>query len=375
MKKLIAVLLILSMACMFAACVSTVAESGASSAVESEESRPAPLWGDNLGGRNVYTNADVESGVLGDSITLNSVIDSPIRDARFFIWAKAAGSSELEDSTTNVIQVEDGETYEIWMYVQNDNPGAVVEGLRAAISVPTMSTGQVCQISGFFHSDNAVATKIWSTVLLTGEQGFALDYVFGKAKLINAAHPDGLSLNDEIVTKAASERGVLIGYDELNGKLPGGSDYGTYVVIRVKVEYLEPAPMNVRSRARADDTSEWQETLKGVQVGDELTYRVEYQNASAGVEKNVLGRFWLDGGLEYISGSARLINAECPDGASLDDSFLLNYTNIGNYDVGANAIVEFSVRVTEKPPKNGVAIRSEFSCRDTIAGSSVTMMK
>lgn len=375
MKRMTTFLMLLLMVGILAACNSAPTESDASSKADApKESRLAPLWGDNLGGRDVYTNADVEAGVLGDLVTLNSVIDSPIRDARFFIWAHAVGSGEPEDPTANVVQVEDGKIYEIWMYVQNDNSGTTAEGVRAAISVPTMSTGKACQIAGFVHSDNAVATKAWSTVTLTGEQGFALNYVFGETKLFNAAHPDGLSLSDGIVTKAASERGVLIGYDELDGKLPGGSDYGTYIMIQVQAQYLEPVPMSVKSRARMDETAEWQEVLAGVQAGDELTYRVEYQNVSTGTEEKVLGAFELDPNLEYIAGSARFFNAEFPDGVNLKDDFVSNGVGIGDYGANANAIIEFRVRVAENLPEDGATIRSEFSCQDTTEQSLVRIV-
>ncbi len=66
------------------------------------------------------------------------------------------------------------------------------------------------------------------------EQPFHLEYVYGSALLENngVGADGGIQLSDDI---AASESGgVLIGYDELDGRVPGCYQYANYITIMVK---------------------------------------------------------------------------------------------------------------------------------------------
>ena len=49
-------------------------------------------WGDSDGGRPSYTIGQIDSGVLGDTITFNSISDGKIGDEKNFVAAKVAGA-------------------------------------------------------------------------------------------------------------------------------------------------------------------------------------------------------------------------------------------------------------------------------------------
>lgn len=68
---------------------------------------------------------------------------------------------------------------------------------------------------------------------------FHLEYVYGSALLENngIGKNGGKTLSDEIVTKAASNNGTLIGYSSLNGEIPGGYQYASYITIKVRVVF------------------------------------------------------------------------------------------------------------------------------------------
>ena len=52
-----------------------------------------------------------------------------------------------------------------------------------------------------------------------------------------AQNVTGKPLSDDIVLKAGSEDGTLIGFDSLDGNVPGCYAYSSYVTIRVKAVY------------------------------------------------------------------------------------------------------------------------------------------
>ena len=119
-------------------------------------------WGDSDGGRPSYTIGQIDSGVLGDTITFNSISDGKIGDEKNFVAAKVAGA-EVEYWNANSIEVQDGETYTIRLYVQNNNPNresAVAEDVKATFSLPTtVSRKQI--IIGYLDSSNAHPTRYW----------------------------------------------------------------------------------------------------------------------------------------------------------------------------------------------------------------------
>ena len=45
-------------------------------------------WGDSANGRQTYTTADINNGVLGNTITMNSITNGKIGDERSFVGAK-----------------------------------------------------------------------------------------------------------------------------------------------------------------------------------------------------------------------------------------------------------------------------------------------
>lgn len=214
---------------------------------------PRPTWGDNIGGRAVLTQAEVDEGTLGGDVIINSLIDNIyIQDSRLFMFAQRIAEDGTPGELAQSFAVMPGETYQIFLFAQNDNPGTVSTGTRAAISLPVRSEEGVAQIVGSVYSDNAVAPEIWSTLPLASDADFQIRYEYGSAELRSAAHPEGWPLEDTLVTKAASERGVLIGYERLDGELPGGEAYRALVTITIRIAEV---PEDTANAAGGADTS------------------------------------------------------------------------------------------------------------------------
>lgn len=216
------------------------------SSTNSDENANEGGWGDSSknGLREVYTVDDINGGVLGNKIVFNSITDSePIGgDERNFVAARENTenpTAETNHWNANDITVEDGKEYVIRAYVHNNNPlssDAVATNTKVAFSIPSTSAKQVT-VNGFIKADNAEPDEYWVSVRLNAEQDFHLEYVYDSALLENnGIGKGGMKLSDEIVTEA-TKGGVLIGYDALDGNIPGCYEYASYVTIRVKAVF------------------------------------------------------------------------------------------------------------------------------------------
>ena len=200
-------------------------------------------WGDNSHGRQGYTQEAINAGVLEDTIVFNSVSDGKIGDEKNFVGVRLdTGTSVDKDNiwNGNDIMVQNGEIYLVQAFVHNNSRlgyDGISNGTRVAFNIPTESATSI-PVYGFISSDNASPSEYWDGVLFKSNQKFHLEYLYGSALLENSGiGASGLPLSDEIVTKAASNNGILIGYDALDGNIPGGEQYASYVTIKVMIVF------------------------------------------------------------------------------------------------------------------------------------------
>ncbi len=330
-------------------------------------------WGDNTGGRRSYTLDQINHGVLGNKIVFNSISDSVIGDEKNFVGAREnTGINAGIDNVWfgNDITVENGKEYLIRLYVHNNNPNgrdAVSHNTRVAFNLPTISSasnvtegGTQVQVNGFIFSDNASPSEYWDYVNFNSDHAFHLEYVYGSALLenrgIGKANYDangkylggGKKLSDNIVTKAQSEHGVQIGYDSLNGEIPGCYGYASYVSIRVKVVFDND--FTVTQKVRLEGEKEWKDNVTA-KVGDIVEYKTTYLNTDPDKkdQTNVMVRNVLPNNVEYIAGSTKLYNATYPSGAVVNqDNVKGTGINIGHYTFGSNAHVVYKAKVVDK---------------------------
>ena len=197
-------------------------------------------WGDSDGGRRSYTIEEINSGVLGDKIVLNSISNSVIGDEKNFVGARLDNGDNGAKNVWNgnEITAEDGKDYIVRLYVHNNNPkctDAVAKGVTTTFVVPTTS-GTSVEINGLIETTNAAPSTYWDNVIFKSKDGsnFHLEYYGGSALLENngIGKNGGIALSDKIVTE-----GVKIGYDALDGNVPGCYQYANYVTIKVKAFY------------------------------------------------------------------------------------------------------------------------------------------
>lgn len=216
-------------------------------------------YGDNGGnskGRPEYTLQQINDGELGDRITFNSIEDSTIGHEFNFVGArKDCQNPTPEDKlwNGNVIQAENGETYRVRLYIHNNSPLGY-EAIAKNVSVQYLISDPIwvrkndisldnfdssngyfgISVYGFIDSSNAVPSSYWDGVKFVSNKPFKLKYVPGTALLENNGIGDPSKygpyvLSDDVVT----EKGVLIGYDKLDGNIPGCYEYSAVVTIAV----------------------------------------------------------------------------------------------------------------------------------------------
>ncbi|MDO4398906.1 MAG: hypothetical protein Q4C24_01270 [Candidatus Saccharibacteria bacterium] len=297
-------------------------------------------WGDSANGRPSYTLDQINNGELGDTITFNSISNGKIGDEKNFVGAKVAGAT-VETWNANEIEVKDGETYTIRLFVHNNSPkgmDAIAKGVKATFSLPT-TVAKSHTIIGYLDSSNATPNRYWDEVTLKSSDNFYLEYVDGSAKYNNNKGTFSLS-NDVIIS------GATLGFDKMNGEIPGCYEYSGVVTINVKVHKSVSA--KVSKQVRLKGTKTWSESVNA-KVGDEVEYQIEYVNLLADQVNNVMIRDILPTNVEYVKDSTYLYNSQYQNGLLLKDNTLTTSgINIGSYSAKGNAYVRFTGKVVDK---------------------------
>ena len=347
--------------------------------------------------RQFYTLDDINSGKLGNIVTFNSITDAAQTGNELnFVSALSADADVHEYWQGNNITVEDGKEYVVRLYVHNNNPGGKANmstGTKVAISgigqSKTNKDGQQeVEVNGFIESDNATPKEYWDYVRFRSNTSFHLDYVYGSAMIYNrgatgttdpissadmpyktdaelaAQKVTGKPLGDDIVLKAKENGeldGQLIGFDALDGNVPGCYQYSSYITIRVKAVFDYVFTTETKVRKEGEDENGWKESVNA-QIGDRVEFRIDYRNADIKtdsndkVHKNVTISDTLPSNLKYVPGTAKFYD-DSTDGEWVplqsDDIVATHGVDIGSYSSGSNASVIFVTEVVDDDLKYG----------------------
>ena len=298
-------------------------------------------WGDSAGGRTVYTLEQINAGELGDTITFNSITNGKIGDERNFVGAK------LSTDTSNVwkaneISVKDGDIVTIRLYVHNNSPKGekkIAEGVSANFSLPT-TVAKSHTVIGYLNSSNATPNRYWDEVKLTSSDDFYMEYVEGSAKYTNSKMGT-VALSNNIINSA-----VTLGYEKLDGKIPGCYQYDGQVTIQVKIHKSVTAKL--AKTVRIKGAKGWNESVEA-KIGDEVEFQIEYVNLTSEKVDNVMIRDVLPTNLEYVKDSTVLYNSNYQNGTKVvENTLTTSGINIGSYGVNGNAYVRFTAKVVNK---------------------------
>jgi uncharacterized repeat protein (TIGR01451 family) len=277
-----------------------------------------------------------------DHITFNSITDNPDQgDERNFVQVKDASNTNA-GGWKDSLNVEDGKEYLVRIFYHNNaasNLNLVATNTRVTANVPA-TTGKSVQIDGLISADNSSPQKIWDDAVLTSSDDFNITYEPGTATLYNNVFTGGTTLADSIVTSA----GAPIGYDKLDGKIPGCFQYSGDVTFKVKVHTIAPN-FNVTKQVRLHGTTDWQKNITA-NPGQQVDYRIGYDNTGTAQQQNVVVKDKLPAGMSYAADSTAIKNASHADGDGMhvtgDEVVNGGGINIGDYNPDSNAFTSFT---------------------------------
>lgn len=302
-------------------------------------------YGDNTGtqeGRPVYSLDDINAGKLGDTITFNSITkDGKIGDERNFVGARLT-SGNATTYNANEINVEDGQTYTIRLYVHNNSPkgmDAIAKGVGVSFSLPTTVASEQT-IIGYLDADAPVTpTRYFDEVTLKSSDDFYIEYVQGSAQYRN--ENGTFKLADTVINGK-----TLIGYTSMNGEIPGCFKYDGEATIQVKVHKSVNAKVSKTVRMK-NSGAKFGESVEA-KVGDEVEFQIEYVNLLNEEVKDVMIRDVLPNNLEYVENSTYLYNSNHKEGILLPENTLTTTgLNIGSYKTKGNAYIRFTAKVVD----------------------------
>ncbi|MDB5177086.1 MAG: exported protein of unknown function [Candidatus Saccharibacteria bacterium] len=306
---------------------------------------PAGLlaWGPT---RTTFTEQSPATYVTFNSITNNSYYG----DERNFATIKDA-SNTSDGGWVDSITAQPGKEYVVRMYVHNNaasNLNLVAKNVRAMATVPT-TTGTSVPISTFVTADNATPNQVWDDVKLTSNQNFNLAYVPGSTSFHNnsvGVAAAGVALPDSIVTST----GALLGYNKLDGNIPGCYQYSGFVYFKVKPQFAtQTTNFEVNKQVRKDGSGTPFAESVTVNPGDTVNYRIEVKDSGNSQINNVNLKDQLPTGQTFIPGTVKIQNAKNPGGAFVanGDNIMKDGINIGSYTAGSNALVIFNAKVAD----------------------------
>ena len=285
-----------------------------------------------------------------DHVVFNSITNNPAHgDERNFVQVKEATASNSAYAET--ADVAAGKEYTIFVYYHNNaatnlnaSGKGIAKGTTARVEVPAIvPNGSTDTKSvGYISASNASPQAVWDDISFSNKTGgdVALRYVPGSAIVHSKGAVNGSKLPDSIVTT-----GATLGYDQLNGDLPGCEQYSGYVTFNVKADQ---ADFTVEKQVRISGTKTWSKNIEA-KAGDKIDYLVGYKNTGTTMQNDVVVKDKLPKGVEYQKGSTMLRNALNPDSKNVSDNIVsANGLNISNYTPGSNAYVWFSAQIEHK---------------------------
>lgn len=291
----------------------------------------AQAWGPN---RTTFTQNNPATYITFNSITNNAAYG----DERNFTVIKEASNTSA-GGWKDTVTAQDGKEYLVRVLVHNnasENLNLVATGTKIMVSVPN-NTANSIQLDGFVTANNSNPKQVYDSAVLTSDKKFNVTYVAGSAMYYNGPYPNGIKLPDSIVTSG----GALVGYQQMDGNIPGCYKYMGIATFKVKVAMPNPN-FTVEKKVRLSGTTSWAKEITA-KPGDKVDYQVQYINTGTTGQVDVITVDKLPAGVTYTAGSTTVKNATNPNGngVSTFDGITGQGINIGNYAPNSNAFVRF----------------------------------
>lgn len=306
---------------------------------------PVSAWGPE---RPTYTNNSPAEYATFNSITDNAAVG----DERNFVRVREAGTDQLFRDEAEIVP---GKEYEVYIYYHN-NAGTstnasgfgMATNTKVASAYPTLlNPGERGMISGIIswsyvtpaQPNNPQEGKVWDEAYLTtASDNVVLRYKTGSAVIHNSGESNGSVLPTALFTEA----GTPIGFNKLEGNLPGCAEYSGHITYTLVAEKTT----SDLSKQVSLDGENWSESVTA-RPGQIVTYKVVFNNTGNTELTNVIFKDTHDEGLTLHSGSTKIFDVNNVDGKTIDDILDLSGYNFGNVAPGALVQVIYQAKVSE----------------------------
>lgn len=278
-------------------------------------------------------------------VTFNSITNNPnVGDERNFVRVK-------EDSATTTygkeVTLQPGKSYQVEVYYHNNaasdlnaSGAGIAKDVSLRMQMPANIAGNATDtVDGFINSSNATPKSVWDSANLKNgsSSSVALRYVQGSAKVTSNGAVNGATLPDAFLTT-----GTPLGYDALDGTLPGCNQYAGYVTYKFTV--VQPN-FTVEKTVSVDGGKTYAKSATTT-AGSTVIYKVAYTNTGTVQQDNVTLSDKLPAGVTYVNGSAMIANSKTSGKyEATSDGITTTGLNIGSYVAnGGNAYFKFSAK-------------------------------
>ena len=228
------------------------------------------------------------------------------------------------------------------------DPGSIGIATNTNVRLSIASgTANGVDVMTYISASNSNPSVIWdSSSLQNNNQAFNVSYVSGSAVLYNGFHPSGLSLPDSI----DSSSGTLIGYQQMNGVIPGCFNFSAYVYVKVLV--TAPAlKVNKLVRPISPANAAWSKSMSA-KAGQEVQWKITYQDVGSTVDKNITIRDPLPKDLSLVPNSIKWYDANNTGTVQPNNALSAGGVNLGNYAPSPNDIngeIVFDTIISNSP--------------------------
>ena len=278
-------------------------------------------------------------------VTFNSIVDNPsVGDERNFVRIReVANGTNFRDD----VSLQAGKTYEVMVFYHNnaasnlnESGKGIAKDVTARVQMPgRLAAGETATITGFISASNATPQTVWDNARATTSDAVALRYVPGSAKIASSnGAVNGSALSSNLLTS-----GVKLGYNKLDGTLPGCNEYSGYITYRFVVDKPD---FTLDKQVSVDGGKTWAESAKTT-PGSTIQYRLIYKNTGTVQQDNVILKDELPAGVTYVPGSSQIANATTGGAykSTVDGITGSGGYKIGSFTPGSNNYFKFSAKV------------------------------
>ena len=289
-----------------------------------------------------------------DHIAFDSITDNPnfgdernflrVRDSDSKYWVAGSNPTGYGNSGkngwTDTMNMREGHTYDVKLYVHNNaasNLNLVATNVRAHINLPTKEStyGHQFEINGYLWADNAKPQEIWDNIVLKGDKAFHVKVISQKYyNNLNTEDQGGFNLPNEVYTAKGSGTGALLGYNQMDGKIPGCFQYSGFVLLKIQpVFQVVPAPSYDVSKT-VDKTT--------ANPGDTINYTINVKNTGNINLTNVKVNDQLPA---YYSSASETISSQNGHTGSIVKGGSVTFNKL---NVGETATIKISYKIKDK---------------------------